>query len=159
MPKGRLSATNLATYYHLNCDLYLHNVYHQSSGPESVLASQVVQAHFNRGMDWEKLLFRWLDNHCLLLPIPSVPIQAEGLAARILADSRDHFFVSGLTLRPPQQAFHELFREKGNEDVTFSVAKPDLLEIFRTADGTVVWRVVDAKSSENVKVSVFAVIT
>ncbi|KAF7428775.1 hypothetical protein PC9H_008007 [Pleurotus ostreatus] len=153
MPKGRLSATNLATYYHLNCDLYLHNVYHQSSGPESVLASQVVQAHFNRGMDWEKLLFRWLDNHCLLLPIPSAPIQAEDLAERILADSRDHFFVSGLTLRPPQQAFHELFREKGNEDVTFSVAKPDLLEIFRTADGMVVWRVVDAKSSENVKAS------
>ncbi|KAF4599971.1 hypothetical protein EYR40_007077 [Pleurotus pulmonarius] len=153
MPKGRLSATNLATYYHLNCDLYLHNVYHQSGGPESILASQVVQAHFNRGMDWEKLLFQWLDNHDLLLSVSSVPIQAEELAERILADKRNHFFVSGLTLRPPQQAFHELFREKGNEDVTFSVAKPDLLEIFRTADGTVVWRVVDAKSSENVKAS------
>lgn len=67
-------------------------------------------------------------------------------------DERDHFFVTGLVLKPPDAAFKAFFRANGHNPVQFSIAKPDLLEVRKEKDGTIRWQVIDAKSSSNVKV-------
>lgn len=158
MPRtGTLSATNIAAYHHLNCDLFLHNIYHGSAGGSShgvVPPSELSEAQFERGLDWESALFKWLGNEVnSLLQVPSTPLQAEYLRENIEFDDRDHFFIAGLTFWPPQDAFASEFAKEGNDPVTFSLAKPDLLEITRSKDGNgVTWKVIDAKASKAVKV-------
>ncbi|KAJ8463776.1 hypothetical protein ONZ45_g17464 [Pleurotus djamor] len=155
MPKGRLSATNLALYHHLNCDLYLHNVYHrpadETDAQDGVPPSSRTQAHIERGLRWEQTLFTWLADQLLLLELPEDALPPEQIVDMIRNDARDHFFVVGLTLHPPQDFFNRLYDQGGLDRVMFSVAKPDLLEIFRPSRDTIIWRIIDAKSSDNVK--------
>ncbi|KAJ7647709.1 hypothetical protein FB45DRAFT_987359 [Roridomyces roridus] len=147
---NRLSATNLAAHHHLNCDLYLHNVYHRRGTPsEAKEPSPLQEAAFERGLDWEACLLPFLDEQDLLLTIPSNPIDADALSANLEADDRDHFFVAGLTFWPPEQ----LKQKFGAAiPVNFGLAKPDLVEITRTPHG-ITWKVVDAKASKAVKTS------
>lgn len=156
--KHSLTATNLAVYQYLNCDLYIHNV---SSGaiPASVSSgletgssspSEVSRAHCQRGLDWETVLYSWLDHSDLLLRIPSIPLEGRNLLENILVDDRKHFFIAGLTFWPPEAKLTEKFAE-GIQPLEFGLAKPDLLEIRHTEDG-IVWRVIDAKASRYVKV-------
>ena len=150
--KGTLSATNLAIYHHLSCDLYLHNVYHGPAGPGPTSTSEILKAQFERGTDWESLLFSWLDKGGLLLTVPSVPLQANQLRENIQADDRAHFFIAGLTFWPPKEALKAHFLENGTECVNFGLAKLDLLEIICGDDGCITWKVIDAKASNVVKV-------
>ena len=153
--KGTLSATNLAIYHHLSCDLYLHNVYHGPAGPRPTsTSSEILKAQFERGTDWESLLFSWLDKGCLLLrvlTVPSIPLQANKLREDIQADGRMHFFIAGLTFWPPKEALKAHFLENGTECVNFGLAKLDLLEIILGDDGCITWKV-EVKASNVVKV-------
>jgi hypothetical protein len=152
--KGTLSATNLAVHHHLSCDLYLHNVYHGPSTPgQTSTCSEISKAQFERGTEWETLLFSWLDKSNLLLTVPSAPFQANELRENIQADDRDHFFIAGLTFWPPKDALNAHFLENGTEGLNFGLAKLDLLEISRAQDGRITWKVIDAKASNAVKVS------
>ncbi|KAG5637725.1 hypothetical protein H0H81_003435 [Sphagnurus paluster] len=159
--KQSLSATNLAVHHHFNCDLYLHNVYHQPPifGPSSD-TSEISKAHRKRGVDWEKSLFSWLERENLLLTVPSRPLDPNILIENILADGRDHFFISGLTFVPPQKILDERFYQTGRKPIAFGLAKPDLLEIVRTTvhrpgqdheEVIFKWKVIDAKSSSSIK--------
>ncbi|PVG00252.1 P-loop containing nucleoside triphosphate hydrolase protein [Serendipita vermifera] len=85
-----LSPTNIATYYHNQCQLYLHNAFHRSShepvtkpnrrkssaaskaakadssknsasNNEEIHASSIANAQFQRGLNWESRLFLSLD--------------------------------------------------------------------------------------------------
>lgn len=65
---AHLSPTNVATYYHNQCQLYLHNSYHRSggvvatsskAGPPAV--SPLTVAQYQRGLDWEERLFHNLE--------------------------------------------------------------------------------------------------
>lgn len=157
-----LSATNIAVHHHLNCDLYVHNVYWQgtsrpnpdfkSTVPKHKLDSELLRAQFKRGTDWEDNLDRWLDDSDLLLRVPTVPLEIDTLIENIQADERDHFFIANLTFFPPQDNLNKKFHEIGSTPVKFGLAKPDLLEITRISGG-VKWKVIDAKASKTVKVS------
>ncbi|KAG6920219.1 hypothetical protein DXG01_004988 [Tephrocybe rancida] len=151
--KASLSATNLAVHHHHNCDLYLHNVYHQPEPTtnSSKEAPELTDARFRRGIDWEKSLFTWLDRQNLLLTVPSGPMDAALLFENIQADDRDHFFIAGVSFLPPQEKLDERFRAAEKKSVRFGLAKPDLLEIRRTKDG-IKWKVIDAKVSSRVKI-------
>lgn len=159
--KASLTATNLAAYHHLNCDLYLHNVYNRSAQSTrtdtSILqksASELAKAHFDRGLEWEARLLSWLDHQGLLLRVPSMPVEACHLVENIeyrFSEGQDHFFIAGLSLKPPAEELAKRFKEVGAEPVNFGLAKPDLLEITRTETG-VAWKVIDAKASKAIKV-------
>ena len=153
--KPTLSATNLASAHHLNCDLYLHHVYHGS--PDSQhnrlsTPSELSKAQFARGNDWEWTLFRWLDEEGLLLTVHSGALGADDIFEIIQFDDRDHFFVAGLTFRPPKDALAAEFLKAGTDPVAFGLAKPDLVEIRRSQDGTIIWTIIDAKASQSMKV-------
>ncbi|RXW24968.1 hypothetical protein EST38_g889 [Candolleomyces aberdarensis] len=153
-----LSATNLAVHHHLNCDLYIHNVYHQHTQPITPAApagpcsNPVTEAQYRRGLDWETTLYSWLDSSNLLLKVPGSPLEADVLMENILADDRDRFFISGLTFVPPEAQLLERFQQAGTPPVNFGIGKPDLLEIVRSPDG-ITWKVIDAKASTAIKTS------
>ncbi|KAJ7503041.1 hypothetical protein B0H11DRAFT_1906826 [Mycena galericulata] len=149
---NRLSATNLANHHHLNCDLYLHNIYHRLDGKPSGVQdpSELAKANFVRGLDWEQsCLLPFLDRENLLLTIPPSPVDGTVLSANLEADERDHFFVAGLAFWPPTE-LKQRFLDAGTVPVNFGLAKPDLLEITRTPQG-ITWKIVDAKASKAVK--------
>ncbi|KAF7321769.1 AAA-12 domain-containing protein [Mycena kentingensis (nom. inval.)] len=151
MSDSSLSATKLAHHFTVHCDLYLHNAYNRRGSATIDDPSAYVQAHFQRGLDWERAcLFPFLDRENLLLTIPPRPIDSATLSANLEADERHRFFVSGLEFWPPKE-IEERFRAVGSEVVAFGLAKPDLLEITRS-EGKILWRVVDAKASKTVKV-------
>ncbi|KDR81268.1 hypothetical protein GALMADRAFT_60708 [Galerina marginata CBS 339.88] len=142
-----LTATGLALYQHFGCDLYIHNIYHNPSSPSTNSTQKLpesTKALLNRGLQWESTLFSWLDRSGLLLTIPAVPIDAEILMENILADPRNHFFVSGVNFWPPETKLKENFVAYGSEPLKFGLAKPDLLEIKRNGMD-IQWRVLDAK--------------
>lgn len=155
--KKSLTATNLAVHQHLNCDLYIHNVYNRTapvSGQDPAFentSDELAKAQFKRGLDWEASLYAWLDDSGLLLQVPAIPLAASILLENILADDRTHFFITGLSFWPPQSKLNERFVQAGTEPLTFGLAKPDLVEIKRT-NNIIQWRVIDAKASKNVKV-------
>ncbi|KJA28890.1 hypothetical protein HYPSUDRAFT_1082968 [Hypholoma sublateritium FD-334 SS-4] len=156
--KKSLTATNLAVHQHLNCDLYIHNVYNRTapaSGQDPAsenTSDELSKAQFKRGLDWEASLYAWLDDSGLLLQVPAIPLAASILLENILADDRTHFFITGLSFWPPQSKLNERFVQAGAEPLTFGLAKPDLVEIKRT-NNIIQWRVIDAKASKNVKTS------
>ncbi|CAK5281681.1 unnamed protein product [Mycena citricolor] len=149
-----LTATDLANYNHLNCDLFLHNAYHRRLSLKinnASSGSELSKAQFARGLEWEQsCLFPYLDRSNQLLTIPG-PIDGSSLSANIEADDRDHFYIAGVSFWPPSQ-LEERFREGGFDPVKFGLAKPDLLEITRTPTG-VTWKVIDAKAAKTVKTS------
>jgi hypothetical protein len=152
----RLSATNLAAHYHHKCDLLLHNIYHGSSSLSTAdlpFDSELTKAQFERGNDWEAKLLSWLDAKYLLLTVPSHPITADVLREHIDADDRSHFYIAGLSFWPPRDALASEFSRAGTTPVEFGLFKPDLLEITRF-DGYVGWKVIDAKASKGVKVTI-----
>ncbi len=153
--KLSLTATNLAIYQHLNCDLYIHNIYNGAKGSAgtelSSSPSELTKAHYKRGLEWESVLYAWLDDSDLLLKIPQIPVEGDTLLENIFADDRNHFFITGLTFWPPETQLAEKFKESLSPPLHFGLAKPDLLEIRRTNDG-IQWRVIDAKASQHVKV-------
>ena len=79
-------------------------------------------------------------------------LEGQDLQEVIELDERDHFFVSGLALKPPNVVFEAMFRSKGHNPVRFGIAKPDLVEVRRERNGSIRWQVIDAKSSSDVKV-------
>ncbi|KAF7362302.1 AAA-12 domain-containing protein [Mycena venus] len=148
-----LSATNLAAYHHLSCDLYLRNVYRRDKDSRNKQdPSELAKASFERGLEWERLLFDFLDKENLLLTIPPVPIDGNVLSCNLEVDERDHFFVAGVTFWPPPE-LTQRFLDAGTDPVKFGLAKPDLLEITRAPSGVITWKVVDAKASKAVKTS------
>jgi hypothetical protein len=151
--KHTLSATNLASAHHLGCDLYLHHTYHGSDTPHTRQnqPSELSKAQFARGNDWESTLFNWLDDEGVLLTIRSSPLEADEIFEILQFDERDHFFIAGLSFRPPKN-FAAEFLKAGAQPVAFGIAKPDLVEITRGEDGTITWKVIDAKASEAMKV-------
>jgi hypothetical protein len=158
--KGRLSATNLASHQHLGCDLFLYNVYHglenhnAYNSKDNPKISELSKAQFERGNDWEAMLFHWLDMEGLLLTVASGPLDGWDIREIIELDERSHFFIAGLRFWPPNVALKAAFKEAGSNPVEFGLAKPDLLEVSREEDGSWAWRVIDAKSSKAVHVRI-----
>ncbi|KAJ3748603.1 hypothetical protein DFH05DRAFT_580966 [Lentinula detonsa] len=156
--KGSFSATDLARYHHYNCELFIYNTYNGVENPRAHIdqahdsPTMLDAAQFKRGNDWEAHLLTWLDEENLLLTVPSHPLKGEDFVENVLADERDHFFVSGISIMPPQEHFDEMYRKAGLEPVKFGLAKPDLIEVVRSQDG-VMWKVIDAKASRAVKTS------
>ncbi|KAL0060392.1 hypothetical protein AAF712_012843 [Marasmius tenuissimus] len=153
-----LSASNLGTYHHFNCDLYLHNVYHgledaASSTTAQPRTSAISQARFSRGLSWEHCLIDWLDNENLLVKVDAVPKSGDDIKSHIDWDERSRFFIAGLAFWPPQEQFDLMFQERQKKPVNFGLMKPDLLEIVRVGNGVKVWRVIDAKASSSSKTS------
>lgn len=154
--KRGLTATALAAYHHFQCDLFLHSTYHSPFRRGSLAFShpelpELTKATLNRGNDWEASLFTWLDSNGLLLRVFGGFLDGSGIQEVIEVDERSHFFVAGLSFLPPVEAFKQRFNQHGREPVQFGVAKPDLLEIKKEGN-TILWRVIDAKSSGYVKV-------
>ncbi|KAL5483134.1 hypothetical protein ACEPAI_8363 [Sanghuangporus weigelae] len=166
--KKSISATTLAVHHHLQCDLFLYNSYHgpvasNSFGSKSnprlrkrTEPPELLKATFSRGNRWEETLFSWLDRKNLLLRVLSNVLSGREIEEiiELALDERDHFYVAGLSFEPPVGAFESRYhRESGKRSVVeFGIAKPDLVEIRRDNDG-IWWRVIDAKSSADVKTS------
>lgn len=156
-----LSATNIATAHHLGCDLYLHQSYHgprharrESKQHDATLSeSELANAQFARGMEWETSLLRWLDDEGLLSNVFAGSLEGHEILEILQWDERDHFFLAGLSFWPPQDALNAEFAKAGMLPVRFGMAKPDLLEVRRSEDGIITWKVIDAKASQSLKVS------
>lgn len=73
-------------------------------------------------------------------------------ARSIQYDERDRFFVAGSTFWPPKDALAAEYSKLGTPPVNFGLAKPDLVEIIRGEDGSITWKVIDAKASQEMKV-------
>lgn len=152
MAKASISATDIAVYHHLNCDLYLWNTYNEPLAlKDSQEISELCQAQWHRGEEWESTLFTWLDKSNLLLRVPPMPMEVDVLLENILADDREHFFIAGLCFWPPRNRLAERFEAVGTRPVNFGLAKPDLVEVMRR-ENKIVWKVIDAKASKAVKV-------
>jgi hypothetical protein len=163
----RITASGLANHAHLQCDLYLHQSYHGTSSADETDQSldhgrkqtkrpgATILAAVTSGDAWESALFSHLDQHGLLLTNKGPPLSGGDIASVIQLDERPHFFVAGLTFWAPQ---HELTREYLKRGVAvqdvprFGLTKPDLVEIWRETNGNLVWRIIDAKASKEVKV-------
>ena len=149
-----LSATNIAAHHHLKCDLFLHNAYHYTSSrsPSLNQPSELSKAQFEHGIDWEQRLFAWLDQQGLLLTVASSTLDVIDLKAILDFDDRTHFYVAGLSFWAPMDALRDQYIHTGTQPVNFGVFKPDLVEIKRSEDGTMTWRIIDAKASKHIKV-------
>ncbi|KIM22774.1 hypothetical protein M408DRAFT_279472 [Serendipita vermifera MAFF 305830] len=158
-----LSPTNVATYYHNQCHLYLHNAYHRphdiiKATPKDV--SPLSAAQFQRGLEWESRLFRWLEvqNKLVRLDATSPPKTAAQIRDLFVEtgnalDVESSRYIVNLTFKSP--AFeHELGLVKGSRlPVAFGVAKPDLVKITRVSKDVIEWEVIDAKASSILKSS------
>jgi len=113
--------------------------------------AELSKAQFERGNDWEATLFSWLDERNMLLTVISRPLDGDDLRELIELDDRDHFFIAGLSFWPPKDKLNAEFARAGTSPVEFGLFKPDLLEICKE-EGTVTWKVIDAKASKDVKV-------
>ena|SRR5882762_800920 len=149
-----LSATNLASAHHLGCDLYLHHAYYGFETQRNRVStpSELSKAQFARGNDWESTLFRWLDEEGLLLTVHSRALEADEIFEILQFEERDHFFVAGLSFWPPKDALAAEFLKAETQSVAFGLAKPDLVEFTRGQDGSITWKVIDAKASPAMKV-------
>lgn len=153
----RITATNLAIYHHLHCDLYLHLSYRsrQPSQKAQNVVSETALAQFQKGDLWEKMLFESLDARGMLIRVDDeTPLSGIRIAQLLVEVPQTETYISGLTFLPP--TFESEFTSRGALPVVFSVAKPDLVKVTRTSvEGAeiVVWEVIDAKSSKHVKTS------
>ena len=146
-----LSATQLAASHHTACDLQLWKQYHADSSPiNRPEPTSIAQAHFARGRSWEEHLLRSLEARGVLVRLDERQVLDGAQLASIMRTEgmkRPRVYLSGVAFRP---ALEERYRSAGREPVRLGVAKPDLIEITR--DGSsLVWHVIDAKSSANVK--------
>lgn len=138
-------------------DLFIYNTYNGSEDPSNNAyrsLPKLTEAQFLRGGDWETCLLEWLDDEDLLLTVPSRPLTGDELVENILADERNHFFMAGISIMPPQEKLDEIYRKAGLEPVKFGLAKPDLVEITHLPDNKVMWKIIDAKAAKLVKVRI-----
>jgi hypothetical protein len=122
------------------------------------MSSEVEKAHDKRGLNSESVLYMWLDSEAELLlrawlRVPSVPLEASGQPV----GSWKTFLLMGETIfsspvscsdLPFQAKLAERFAAQGNQPLAFGLAEPDLFEIQWT-EGRIVWRVIDAKASQD----------
>lgn len=155
-----LSPTNIATYHHNNCQLYLHNTYHRTlDGGEKkqIEPSSMTAAQFQRGLDWEDSLFRTLSSLDKLVRVdPSVPKTAIEIRDIILeagASANSTKYIINLTFQSPSFTQELLQYGSSPSGVAFGVAKPDILKITRHDDHEIIWEIIDAKSSSALKSS------
>lgn len=149
-----LSATNISSYHHYKCDRFLYNTYYGETSRRGVTEmSAVLEAQLKRGNKWEAELFSWLNEQNLLAQVVSSVLDATDIQAVIESDERNHFYIAGLHFFPPIEAFKKEYEKNGTRMPQFSIAKPDLLEIWRSEDGSYYWQILDAKASLNTKVS------
>ncbi|PPQ71223.1 hypothetical protein CVT26_011001 [Gymnopilus dilepis] len=149
-----LSATNLGVFQHLDCELYIHKAYHNPRRAFDAIGPRKSEekAVFQKGLDWESHLLTFLDDSNMLLRIPTRLVDGRTLLENILAEDRPHFFISGIAFRPPREKLQADFDRYKSPPLEFGVAKPDLLEVTKTDEG-LLWRIIDAKSSNFVKAS------
>ncbi|KAH7104745.1 P-loop containing nucleoside triphosphate hydrolase protein [Auriculariales sp. MPI-PUGE-AT-0066] len=175
--RHKLSATNLAVYHHLRCDLYLHLSYNARLATTTQIAPRIVPdiavAQFAKGDTWERHLLESLENQNVLTRVDDRDLMSAEDIAKLfteVARTTEDTFISGLSFTPPD--FHEEFTTHNARAVRFSTAKPDLIKLRRGQPTTqhrresrsrpslvgdvtdvVFWEVIDAKSSSHVKTS------
>jgi len=157
-----LSPTNVGTYYHNQCQLYVHNAFHRPPGTRNATKapSPLVVAQFQRGLEWEARLFRWLDVADQLVRLdataePKTALEIRDLfldIGRELSTDKTKY-IANLVFQSPSFK-KELARFRSDPaGVTFGVAKPDLIKITRPSSEVITWEVIDAKSSSGLKSS------
>lgn len=157
-----LSPTNVATYYHNQCHLYLHNAFHRPHdiAATSRDASPLAAAQFHRGLEWEARLFRLLEvsNQLVRLDPASEPKTAVQIRDLILGigstlSEGNARYVVNLVFQSPSFK-QELTSAKSNPTlVAFGLAKPDIVKIMRVDKNQISWEIIDAKSSSALKSS------
>ncbi|CCA67835.1 hypothetical protein PIIN_01659 [Serendipita indica DSM 11827] len=166
---SHLSPTNVATFYHNQCDLYLHKSYHRppSSSPRAQAVSPLAAAHYKRGLQWEAYLFRELQRRKQFIPLRKTHLYKPKEIRDALLDAaaqlrprtsdeeeEDVRYIAYLSFQSPD--FAREFAQHGSppRSVAFGVAKPDLVKVsLGDQKDTIVWEIIDAKSSTAVKSS------
>ena len=147
-----LTATDLASYYHLACQLSLWNAFHKGHKPNKNphRVSSLRKATFARGNEWEETLVERLETQNLIFRFnPNDSFQSQ-----VESDPRMHFYVIGASFKI-EDLFADEFWARGTSPVAFGSFKPDFIEISkRVKNGKLQfeWVVIDAKSSKAVKV-------
>jgi hypothetical protein len=157
---SHLSPTNIATYYHNKCQLYLHNSYHRTldgGAKKQREPSPLVAAQFQRGFDWEDSLFHRLSSLDQLVrvdsSVPKTAIEIRDIILEAAASANSPKYIVNLAFQSPSFTQELLQYGSSPSGVTFGVAKPDILKITRRDDHEVIWEVIDAKSSSALKSS------
>ena len=169
------TATHLAIYHHLECDLYLHLAYRaQAPAVRTAQAvTQVALAQFEKGDTWERVLLESLEQRDVLTRVDDQGVLSGDEIGQLfiaVASMDEDTYISGLSFTPP--SFEEEFAAHGTRPVQFSQAKPDLIKLRRgqptslsrrnsrgpqaslgDPDQVIFWEVIDAKSSSRVKTS------
>ncbi|KAJ3069390.1 Tripartite DNA replication factor [Podochytrium sp. JEL0797] len=138
-----LTATDIAGYFHSNCDLSLRlkrDTREERRGV-SIPPSALTSALFTRGNEWETHLMNILRRDNLLLEFAGTSVKE--LLKVIKNDPRDLFYVSGLSMEPPKDLFKTHVR----------TLKPDFIGVRKHAKSTISLTVIDAKVSHVLKVT------
>jgi hypothetical protein len=150
-----VTATDLASYYLLNCKLSLRKNYQdyetRRGAGRSDRSTPLSTARISRGEEFERSLVQRLEAENLILRVT----EEEDFVAGVESDQRTHFYVVGAAFRDGG-LFREEYRSRGTDPVGFGTFKPDFIEMWKknAEDGKPVieYRIIDAKSSRRMKV-------
>ncbi|GAA94384.1 uncharacterized protein L969DRAFT_199954 [Mixia osmundae IAM 14324] len=145
---SELTATKLAQYQQLNCDLFLHKSYHapRTSRKEPDAYKQAV---FDRGHRFEAEIVAYLRSEDRILDVNS--LKPRDALDAIVRDPRDDFFVVGFAARSNLSTH---FEQHDTPPVRFGTFKPDFVHITKI-EAAIHWHLIDAKMSHQVKPSHF----
>jgi len=159
-----LSPANVGTYYHHQCQLYVHNAFHRPRHVEdtSNTPSPLAAARFQRELDWKARLFRHLEieDQLICLDTTSEPKSAVQIRDLFLETGREldvdvTRYITNLAFQSP--SFERELAQQGSgtglNTVAFGLANPDLIKITRLNEEKIVWEVIDVKSSSSLKSS------
>ena len=157
---NHLSPTQLASYFHKHCDLFLNLSFQRTiSAATHQPVSTLVEGHFQRGNAWESRLFDTLEARGQLIRLPAGLVPAasiESVLLRALPEEQFEVFIAGLEFEAP--TFEAEYAAHGQKPVKFGITKPDLIWLRREGD-SIFWEVIDAKASKTVQVSAHSMYT
>ena len=168
-----LTATDIASYYRLDCELALWKTFHEGhssrisldtntpnmerEGFRGVMVSEgfsvsskdaLTLAILQKGEKWEDMRYRRLEDQDLLLRLS----ERDVFKSRVKEDKRKRFFVTGAQFED-RGLFKSEYVVRNQNPVHFGKFKPDLIEVNACDEnGGIELRVIEVKASRNLNV-------
>ncbi|KAJ3122974.1 hypothetical protein HK098_002310 [Nowakowskiella sp. JEL0407] len=151
-----LTATNLASFQHNHCELYLNRQFHSARlfNGSNFDKGELTAARFRHGNNFENSVRDWLANEGTLLDVyysHRTPSRFEDYFALIFSDLRPRMFLINTKFQSPT------FTSSAHDSTIFGQFKPDFIEInvSQKAEDEIqfTWKIIDTKISKEAKSS------